>query len=540
MGEDQSHMTVKILDLTLEIIYFLTGEKYTPMKFDDLMTIRVPQPHSLTLKRNTKKILEIVNKMMELLTGEVPLRCQDVTLYFSLEEWEYLEAHKDLYKHFMMENPLSLPLPDFQQEAEKQLTGRVIKEETDSFDGFLDKEMGTKMDYMTIIVKEEIKEDILVGDCWAGRTQDPSPSTVIQNDLSQNIETSDLRPDYLYFHVKEESYWSDGSLEPDTLMDVMLPPVGDISVQVGSGNADGNGLLLLDTPSSDLISKHQMDSGKKSLMCLECGKSFDQNLELVTHQVVHSGHKPFSCAECGKCFAYKNSLVTHERSHSGEKPFACFECGKCFSRSTQLTAHQGIHSMEKPYSCSECGKSFKQKSVLTNHQRTHTGVRTYLCTECGKCFPRREHLTAHQRTHSGEKPFCCPECGKTFSHRSALICHQQTHSGERPYPCRECGKSFFRNSQLADHQRIHTGEKPYSCSECGKSFRQKTGLNSHLRTHIGERTFPCTECGKCFSRTSHLAVHQRLHAGEKPFVCSECGKSFIQQSGLISHQQTHV
>ncbi|XP_077322270.1 gastrula zinc finger protein XlCGF66.1-like [Lithobates pipiens] len=112
MEEDRSHMTEKILNLTLEIIYLLTGESFPLVKYGDHMTIKVPQYRSLKFKdHNRQKIRHIINKMTELLTGEVPIRCQDVTVYFSMEEWEYLEGHKDLYKDVMMANqpPLTSP-----------------------------------------------------------------------------------------------------------------------------------------------------------------------------------------------------------------------------------------------------------------------------------------------------------------------------------------------------------------------------------------------------------------------------------------------
>ncbi|KAM5126574.1 gastrula zinc finger protein XlCGF66.1-like [Mantella aurantiaca] len=114
MEEDQSHMTERILNLNLEIIYLLTGESYPLVKLGDQVTIMVPPPHSLKPERNnTKKILEVIQKMIDVLTGEVPIRCQDVTVYFSMEEWEYLEGHKDLYKDVMMDNQPPLTSPAF-------------------------------------------------------------------------------------------------------------------------------------------------------------------------------------------------------------------------------------------------------------------------------------------------------------------------------------------------------------------------------------------------------------------------------------------
>ncbi|KAM5141361.1 uncharacterized protein ACMZJ9_015107 [Mantella aurantiaca] len=130
MDEDQCHSTERLLDLTLEIIYLLTGEGYTVVKKTSGENVTSRRHHRVSGRRGTQrhitvpssvclmsernhdeKILEVTKKMIGLLTGEVPIRCQDVTVYFSMEEWEYLEGHKDLYKDVMMDNqpPLTSP-----------------------------------------------------------------------------------------------------------------------------------------------------------------------------------------------------------------------------------------------------------------------------------------------------------------------------------------------------------------------------------------------------------------------------------------------
>ncbi|KAG9465238.1 hypothetical protein GDO78_018628 [Eleutherodactylus coqui] len=125
-------MAESIFTLTLEILFRLTGEDYTVVKKTSsdgyqalvsdgrgrpLSPIIGPPPHPLILEElNEQKILELTNKMIELLTGEVPIRCQDITVYFSLEEWKYLEGHKDLYKDVMMEDHQPPPSPGNRQD----------------------------------------------------------------------------------------------------------------------------------------------------------------------------------------------------------------------------------------------------------------------------------------------------------------------------------------------------------------------------------------------------------------------------------------
>ncbi|XP_075208812.1 uncharacterized protein LOC142316919 [Anomaloglossus baeobatrachus] len=122
--EKDDAITGRLFSFSLEILQLLSGEDYTVVKkaSGDCVTpgshesggrsrrrghITAPPPHSLIHERRKKKILELLNKMIELLTGEVPVRCQDVTVYFSMEEWEYLEGHKDLYEEVMMESDRS-------------------------------------------------------------------------------------------------------------------------------------------------------------------------------------------------------------------------------------------------------------------------------------------------------------------------------------------------------------------------------------------------------------------------------------------------
>ncbi|XP_075698963.1 uncharacterized protein LOC142663985 [Rhinoderma darwinii] len=549
MDKDRIEMSRRILDFTLEIIYLLSGEEYTIVKktSGDCTTpiihesggwsssqspITEPPPHS---RIHEKKILELIYKMTELLTGEVPIRCQDVTVYFSMEEWEYLEEHKDLYEEVMMENyrprtsqdgssrrnpPERCPSPLYSQDCPEEnhnvpenhqgedlTTNKVEDEEEERVRG-------------DTPCKSEVEEEIPGG----VTTENPSENSegnfmssinhkVEDEDTIQQSSGEDLITLYVHpgLHSTDLSYNSPNDEEQSPDQSQIVTP--STAQKRGTRFQCGKELTKI----SGLCTNRRIQTGEKLYSCSECGKRFTRKSILVTHERIHTGEKPYSCSECGKCFTDKSHLVTHERSHTGKKPYSCSECGRCFTRKSILVTHERIHTGEKPYSCSECGKYFTDKSGLLTHERIHTGEKLYSCSECGKCFTHKSNLVTHERSHTGEKPFSCSECGKCYSKKSSLVTHERSHTGENSYSCSECGKCFLLKSNLVKHERIHPGEKPYSCSECGKCFTDKSGLVTHERSHTGEKPFSCSECGRCYNNKCKLRAHQRNHTGEKPF-----------------------
>ncbi|XP_056407746.1 zinc finger protein 3-like isoform X1 [Hyla sarda] len=616
---DRNEMTKRILHFTLEILHLLTREDYTIVKktWRECMSpsshlhesggrsrargpITEPPPLSLI---HEKKILELIHRITELLTREVPIRCQDVAVYFSMEEWEYVEGHKDLYQDIvMMEDhrplasqdgvmernpPETCPRPLYSQDcpegnvSEKHQPENPVDIKVEAIDEA--EETGVMANQHCVVMDENPPErcprPLYSKDCPEGNVsekhQDEDLMNIKVEVKDEPEEETDLGADQQYGVIDRNPpercprplYSQDcpegnvpekhqgGDLTNNKVEDEEErmrghhPCMREVKEEIPGGvtpehprkKREGNVMLS--------VSDKEEDGEIMERSSGEDGEIMERSSGEDGEIMERSSGEDLLTPNVHPDLSHNNPPDHGEPSHqphivttrTEKKRIQCDECGKWFTKRSNLVRHRKSHREEKPNSCCECGKCFSSKSQLVKHKRIHTGEMPYSCSECGKCFRWKSHLVRHERSHIGEKPYSCSECEKCFINKPQLSRHERTHTEEKPFSCSECGKCFRWKSHLVTHERSHTGVKPYSCSVCGKCFISKYNLFAHDKIHTGEKLYSCSECGICFLSKLQLVKHEkRIHTGEKPFSCSECGKCFRWKSHLVTHERSHT
>ncbi|KAM4032670.1 uncharacterized protein ACNLHF_019859 isoform 1-T4 [Anomaloglossus baeobatrachus] len=390
MEKSRSHVTRRILKLTLEIIYLLTGEDYVPMKNDGrhMMT-----SHQSLIRENNneQKILDLTNRIIDLLTGE-DVNCSENQIDFNKEM--KVEKYHSLTS---IDGSINLPLKSHRSLYPNGCTedSKVITEESKTSE---------LADVKVVVISQIGKEDLYL--------------TADQHCKEEEIPTA-ISPDSE----------AEDNMEDDHLSNPNVHSAFHSSIRSCSPSKHAE---YFQSPPY-MITNSTSHNGDQVYICSECGDRFNCKSHLVSHQKIHTGKKQFVCSDCGKCFAYNSHLARHQIIHTGEKPFSCENCGKSFTQKSYLVLHERCHTGEKPFSCSECGKCFARNASLCMHQRIHTGEKPFSCLDCGKSFSQRSYLLLHQLCHRGEKPFSCPDCGKCFTTNSYLVKHQRTHIGDKTH-----------------------------------------------------------------------------------------------------------
>ncbi|XP_073540496.1 gastrula zinc finger protein XlCGF66.1-like [Phyllobates terribilis] len=447
MDKNQSDPTEQALNLTLEIILLLTGEDYFVLRkprgkaknnclqvaegtWRELKDLHPPLPQSVIHEPNyKKKILDLTNKMIELLTQEVPIRCQDVGVYFSMEEWDYVEEHRETYKDIMMEDLQPLTSLGVLKDDTNEYPSKKIKEERHERN-VTKPNIYTPTDNIHQDPPTPIREELVSCD---GRN------------LTEHTQHSPFN------HVKDEPVkYNGGTLTYKSISTSTSTKEEPSSCNVSNFKDPKN------TPNAHTLYLLTHNGAKADTQEEETLTNLNDYMQQCLSD---DGKEPATCSGGNPMFN------THESTNGEEGPslpeiqtrtnnicvqFFCSECKKCFLSMDELVAHQGIHLAERLLQNGTTAAVSLPVEPPVKHKLLN-------CTKCGRAFYTKSSLVGHMKIHWGKRNelFKCILCEKYFPSTSKLQLHMGRHFGNRPYACSTCGERFMRTCDLCKHQRIH-------------------------------------------------------------------------------------
>ncbi|XP_018096601.1 gastrula zinc finger protein XlCGF48.2-like isoform X2 [Xenopus laevis] len=557
--KDKKKMTERIVNHALEIIFLLTGEEY------------------IIMKKNAPQSIH-------LLTGEVHIKSGDAAVYFSTEEWEYIERHKESYNDVMMETLGSLGIPT------SKTSGKIAAEVA------LDKDQKEKP-YAIRRLNTEVQEiGGIVGPGGSKPGFEPDidqnePCAVIcvddkEEEICINGDSGEINEVMSDIENKGEPF-ADSSLE-DTMQIICVnadsgessvvdileesQPATCISDEVADDDTDKN--------NSEVATEVEQKVKQLAVRCLDdedeevfvssgSGGSWSRRMSeeyqttvCMSHELAKYESSVFHGLQADNS---KGNLALWKRGDTifASQSYQCKENTLALNEKFDYSSDDALQeamkhsSREKtigskvssgksgceyyalaedtPFNCNVVNNPY-----VTTQQMAHTDDTLYECTDGEKHLPYDSIFSRHQIIHTKEEPCASADFDKCFTDSPHEATQYLDSSGEKPFSCNDCGQCFTRRSSLLRHSKFHSGDKPYTCHVCGKCFSNKSHLVAHRRIHEGEKPYACPECGKCFANRSYLSVHKRTHTGEKPYSCPECGKRFTAMQSVVRHRRSHT
>ncbi|XP_063816997.1 uncharacterized protein LOC135056132 isoform X2 [Pseudophryne corroboree] len=299
----QKQKTTRLLNRAAVIISILTGEEWT------------------VVKKNAH-----ISKFYQMIR-EVPIKCGDVAVFFTMDEWDYIEEHEDHYKHVMLENPLEL------KSMQPSTNSDSLKEEI--------LESNCEQSLSPITEQPAGTGDVVIPENYPDTPQCPTTSLPLITDDYEGIcskeEDNDINrmecstvPILLcqpstHSHCFSVPRWitRKGFYEECIKWDTMASPHESPSSElwIAQDGTTSSQWIPQDDPRPPGWGYNTYRRKRPLLQCpvsLSCDNAHTVNTEISRsdHEESNTLTQDHWCELCDKSFADKHELVVHEITHT--------------------------------------------------------------------------------------------------------------------------------------------------------------------------------------------------------------------------------
>ncbi|XP_069801078.1 uncharacterized protein [Dendropsophus ebraccatus] len=291
------------------------------------------QERPFTLDAAVTASLDLISKLkheMDSLLHEVPIRFDDVAVYFTAEEWETMGMlERLLYMDVMLENYYNLFSLGFIYEKPE------------------------------IISRMETGLDL----CHTAGFAYEKPKTTSTMEKSHKAGFAYEKPEIISGMKKGQDRCPTANLQPIT---VKQEPEADVSTRYWTVESSMCG-------EQELLLQEQMCNGAEQPIY----HSEDSRRQEPVDQTFYNGNG----LSQGKTWT-GSELMADCESQLSERQYICTDCGKCFSRTSNLARHRRIHEVNRSYICGKCGILI-DSTLLLIHRKMYNGRKPYTCSFCG-------------------------------------------------------------------------------------------------------------------------------------------------------------